>query len=492
MADRTAKLRLGGFVAASLAALAALVLLFGGAPRVFSQRAKYVVLFAEAPGIAPGTPVRKSGVRIGEVTALDLDEATGQVRVTLEVDKRYLPRTNEEATVFRGILSGDTSVDLVPKANPDGTPVADRGEPLTVGTTIAGITPVNPSQLVRQASGVLPTAQESMARILSSVERVERAVPKIEKAFEEVGGLARSGREFVPELRRTNDKLQEVLAFADQPDPDKPQPGLRTTLNEINEFLRTARPLVEDLRRLVRTNEADLTGTIKSVRSASDAVNDLLNPANRKALADALTNLSVASGDLGRVLQLIVALIPEFDRTAKQLNARLAQAEPVLRSADEAFRSAAAAARNLEAATKPLGERFGPTVENINIAADQLAKTLTELRETLRAVNRGDGTLQKALADPSLYNNLNDAAVSLTRTLMRAERAAADLQVFADKIARRPEVIGVGGAVRPSAGLKESPSAPISGPPIPPSPLPPSPGLVPSYRAPTPGDLPPK
>ena len=34
------------------------------------------------------------------------------------------------------------------------------------------------------------------------------------------------------------------------------------------------------------------------------------------------------------------------------------------------------------------------------------------------------------------------------------------MEVFADKIARRPELIGIGGALRPSAGLKELPGVP--------------------------------
>ena len=135
----------------------------------------------------------------------------------------------------------------------------------------------------------------------------------------------------------------------------------------------------------------------------------------------------------------------------------------------------------------------------MNITADQLSKTLAEVRETLRAVNRADGTLQKVLTDPALYNSLNDSAASLTRTLLRVEKIAQDLQVFADKVARRPEVIGVGGAVRPSAGLKESPNAPLQVQPF--APLPPNSvgPVVPSYRPPLPpivprsnSDLPPK
>ena len=41
MSERTAKLRLGGFVAAGLAGLAGLAMMFGGAPRIFDSRANH-------------------------------------------------------------------------------------------------------------------------------------------------------------------------------------------------------------------------------------------------------------------------------------------------------------------------------------------------------------------------------------------------------------------------------------------------------------------
>jgi len=33
-----------------------------------------------------------------------------------------------------------------------------------------------------------------------------------------------------------------------------------------------------------------------------------------------------------------------------------------------------------------------------------------------------------------------------------------DVEIFADKIARHPEQLGLGGVLRPSSGLKESPT----------------------------------
>jgi phospholipid/cholesterol/gamma-HCH transport system substrate-binding protein len=98
-------------------------------------------------------------------------------------------------------------------------------------------------------------------------------------------------------------------------------------------------------------------------------------------------------------------------------------------------------------------------MQNLESTSDKLDKLLDDLREVLRAVAQGDGTLRRFIADPTLYNQLTDAACMVTRILPRLDRVLRDVEVFADKIARHPESLGVGGAVRPSAGLKEPPSS---------------------------------
>ncbi|HEY8504608.1 MAG TPA: MlaD family protein, partial [Gemmataceae bacterium] len=94
MSERRLRLRLGLFVLAALAGLVFLLFLFGRAPRLFVPSSQYTVIFPEAPGVKPGTPVRRSGVRVGEVTDLDLDPQTGLVRLTLSLDTRHAPRAN--------------------------------------------------------------------------------------------------------------------------------------------------------------------------------------------------------------------------------------------------------------------------------------------------------------------------------------------------------------------------------------------------------------
>jgi phospholipid/cholesterol/gamma-HCH transport system substrate-binding protein len=65
-----------------------------------------------------------------------------------------------------------------------------------------------------------------------------------------------------------------------------------------------------------------------------------------------------------------------------------------------------------------------------------------------------DSTVYRLLNDPGLYNNLNTIACGLARMMPQLDRILKDLEVFADKIARHPEALGVGGAVRPGSGLK--------------------------------------
>ncbi|MDB5313943.1 MAG: hypothetical protein JWO38_8145 [Gemmataceae bacterium] len=462
MAERRMRLRLGLFVAATLITLAALVVLFGSAPDLFSNKARYTVLFPEAPGIATGTPIRKSGVRIGEVTRIDLDPATGQVRVGIAIDPKYPPRTNEEPNITRGLLSGDSAIDFLPKLDPaTGLPVG-RGDEYPPGSEIPGVPPITPRSLLTPASGVLTSAQQSLDRMVSSFERLEKVSPKLERALEEIALLARDVRLFIPELKKTNDRIQnfvgsdvkplpaDAVALQDQPDAD----NLRTLVRDVRALLAVIRPAVEDIRGTVRRAEPELTSAAKSARTAFDrasttfdSVNDVLSPDNRKQFADLLKNLNAIGANILRVSAGFQTLLDEAERTVKNFDQRTALTADVL--------------ADIRAITKPIAERSETLVKDVAESAGQLNKVLTEVREVVRAFARENGTVQKLLTDPNVYNSLDAAAVSLARVLARADKIAKDLEVFADKVARRPELIGVGGALKPSSGLKESPFAPV-------------------------------
>lgn len=457
MNDQRAKFRLGLFVMGSFVGLAGLAILFGGAPQLFSSRQAFTIVFTEAPGVAVGTSVRKSGVRIGEVTGLDLDDVSGQVRVSVQIERKYLPRQADEPVISRGLLSGDATIDFVPKTNVD---EKIKTSFYASDVPITGVPPLNARNLINQATGALPNAQESIAQIVNAFRRFEQLAPKIESTLNEYEMLARSGREMIPELRETNKRFQKLLGVNSNDDAmdgqDDPA-SMKTLIEDVRKFVKAFQPVADDLRTIVNDNRDEISKTIKSVRSVSDRINDLLNDDNRKSFAGTLKNVEAGTSDMANLVKVAVQLFDRVDGAAKLLSDRLTQAKSIF--------------ENVEKGTKPIAENAESIVKNVNQATGQLAETLVDIRELARVLGRSEGSFRSLLNDPSLYQNLNEAAASLTRTLIRAERAAQDLEVFADKVARRPEVLGIGGALRPSLGLKMSPAAPSTGPIIPSSPV---------------------
>ena len=75
-----------------------------------------------------------------------------------------------------------------------------------------GVSPFNAKVLIEQATGVVPEAQKSMAQLRKTLDAFEKMTPQMESTLKEVGDLAKSGREFIPELKRTNDGLRDLFA----------------------------------------------------------------------------------------------------------------------------------------------------------------------------------------------------------------------------------------------------------------------------------------
>src|SRR5262249_38739431 len=113
-----------------------LIMLFGGSPTVLKRQDRYTVVFQYAPGVEPGTPVRRSGVRIGQVQKVELDDVTGKVRVTISIDRPHVLFQDDQPVLVHGALRGDSSIDFVrpkpeekptqtesPHARETGTPI---------------------------------------------------------------------------------------------------------------------------------------------------------------------------------------------------------------------------------------------------------------------------------------------------------------------------------------------------------------------------------
>jgi phospholipid/cholesterol/gamma-HCH transport system substrate-binding protein len=251
-------------------------------------------------------------------------------------------------------------------------------------------------------------------------KRLDEMTPLMEETLRAYRELARTSRDVIPELRRTNDELQVTA--------------------------RNWGRLGERLDVLVQTNQDKLVKAVDNLNDTLARASNMLNEENQRNLSATLKNVRAGSENLGSLTKNTDELVKESRQVVRRVNDSVTQADHVL--------------TNLQQATRPMAERSAAIMRNLDEGTGKLNRAMDEL---LRLFGQGGGSLQRFLGDPALYNNLNDAACMLVRIMPRLDRILRDVEVFADKIARHPESLGVRGAVSPSSGLKEAPTAGTTG-----------------------------
>ena len=93
----------------------------------------------------------------------------------IEVENKYLPRLSEEPAISRGLLSGDTTLDFIPKTDERGQPVA-RADSVPANAEIIGVPPINTQRLLNQAQGAIPNAQDALVKFSATVSRFDKVI----------------------------------------------------------------------------------------------------------------------------------------------------------------------------------------------------------------------------------------------------------------------------------------------------------------------------
>jgi phospholipid/cholesterol/gamma-HCH transport system substrate-binding protein len=125
MDERVMRFRIGVMVIGAVLAAAILALMLGGLPGPFQRTSTIYVKLSSAPGVSVGTPVRKSGIRIGEVSNVALT-ADDQVLVTMQIKTKYR-LYKSDACVLRTSLLGDAWLEFEPGKTADSNSAAPIG-----------------------------------------------------------------------------------------------------------------------------------------------------------------------------------------------------------------------------------------------------------------------------------------------------------------------------------------------------------------------------
>jgi ABC-type transporter Mla subunit MlaD len=462
------RFRLGLFVLAVLVLLAGLIALFGGFARFLTPVRHYTVTFPTAAGVAPGTPVRRSGVPIGEVTGVDLDNETGQVSVAIAVEAKYVIRRDDQPTLVNGLLGGETSIDFLPR--PAGRPADPT--PIPEGGRLVGVVQPDVGSALAQASGVAAPAKDTLQDMRKSLQAFERITPLLEETLREFRATARATRAMIPEwqglAKATREMVPELRDLARE--SRRTVPELRQTSEQLGVAAKNWGNLGERLNVLVQTNEPKLQASLDNLNRTLDGMARVVGEENQRNLQKSMTGMANVFGEenqrnLAAALRNVRAGTENLQAVSRSTEELVRESRETIRGVNDSVRRADGVLLGMQDAVKPWQERSRRITENLDASMDRLNRCLSDLHELVRSIVQYDGTLRRLIVDPSLYNHLDDAACMATHILPRLDQVLHDLSVFADKVARHPEALGLVGLIRPSSGLKESPTAPFYPPP---------------------------
>ncbi len=383
-------------VLATLFIAGILILLFSDTRSLVRPTYTIHMHFTDAPGVTEGTPVRKSGILIGRVTKVEFADQGG-VNVAASIDRHVKLYRSEIPQVTGSLLGGDVVIQFVRKSNlpPKQQPPTSAEAPSSADDAIKlTATGTEPKKAVTAGGPAENPNQE-----VQPDEWIEGSVAP--NAFQVFANLETELGRAVGSLSGAGDEVSKLAARIN-------------SLLEGNE---------DQISSIVKKTEQTLDLFQRSLATFDDVLGD---PQVRGKLKEAIAGLPDLLTETRGAMSTIKTTVESVDRNL----------------------------HNLEGLTGPLGERGEQIVTRVDQTIGRLDDLLGELSDFGRKLNSGEGSLGKIMRDPDLYQHLNGAAKNIERMTCELQPIVRDARVFADKIARHPELLGVRGAIQKSPGTK--------------------------------------
>jgi phospholipid/cholesterol/gamma-HCH transport system substrate-binding protein len=367
--ERVMQFRIGMFVIFAGLVLTMLIVWFGESPSLFRSQKFVVVHYSEAPGVSEGIPVRKSGIRIGEVVAIRFDDRPGQpdgVLVTMALESNYKIREGSVPRVSRALI-GDVAIDMMPGSGTDFMKLGDRASSAPI---IEGSVSPDPSNALAAATDVL----QNVKGTLQSIDDAAKGVANIAKKAEALDDF--------------------LVSFRDMG--------------------RKVGTLADNLGTMTKAADSDFPAALSNFRQLTDKMNTTFD---QKTLDD----LRLSSRQLATSTAKLDKLLTDVGPLATDLG---------------------------QAANKPASTTLGQAVVRFNRITYDLALLTGQIGDGKGGLNP-NGSIQKLVMSPELYDNFNKMALSAREVMGGAKTVLANFNRFAERIAADPAVIGRGALQRP-------------------------------------------
>lgn len=422
MENRANYALVGLFTLAVIAGAFGFVYWFKRAGENGERRAYRVVFTGSVSGLSKGSVVRFNGLRVGEVTEIELMPADpGKVVATIEVDRMTPMKTDTKARLESQGLTGVASIQLsggeaatpdLVSPDPAGRPVifADRSDYQDILETVQRLSGKVDTVLTR-ADALLAQSEGSILNTVKNVEAFSKALADnssgVNAFLTNIGELSQKVGSLSTRIERFVDEAEATLRAVDTA-------AINRTVNNVAEFSEA----LGRNRANVETMLADAAALARSLNASTGRLDTALEEITRltRAIDGAKINAIVDGGQkfadvlgrnagtLERSFRDVSEITDKVNKAANRLDNVLAGAEKFLGGGEgnqtagmmaeitEAARSIRTLAANLDKRTVEIStgiNRFtGPGLRELEALVAETRKTVGDLGRTARSLER--------------------------------------------------------------------------------------------------------
>ena len=298
MSDKKYTARVGWFVLAGLVLVGALMLNFSRGVGFFKPRYEINMGTRTVAGLKEGADVYLSGVKIGSVKRIKLEQRKHGVQVQLTILEEFPLHTDSKFLIEQQGVLGDQFVNIVP-----GSPEAAL---LKNGDAVEGSEPFNLNEVAQSANSLIKQFEKLGATVENAIERLNSQVLDT-RTLSNLSQTIQSFQEVPTHAVQLLDNASGLVSNA--------APVLTLTLTNLHEFSRKLNKVAMEVEETIVTNRAELNDSMKNLREATASLKTMMadleagkglagsllkDEQARENFSLTLSNLSILSSNLAR------------------------------------------------------------------------------------------------------------------------------------------------------------------------------------------------
>jgi phospholipid/cholesterol/gamma-HCH transport system substrate-binding protein len=271
----------------------------------FSSRKKYYAVYENVDQLMPSNQVYLSGVSVGRVSKIQIEQARERVLVELEIDS-YVVLNDSSIAILNGDFLGTKFIQLVIGHSPNELKPKD-----TLHSSVAkGIT----AFLEESAAPVADNLQSTLRKVNTILDNLSRNTAKVDEIFD---GFKATPGLINSTIAKTDAKMATLTD------------SIKSLTGNINKSLRTLEPTLQNFKSLSDSlRSMEVNETLMSIKATLVKLNETLEPFSKgdNTVSKLMTEDSLYV-NLNKMLLSFDSLANHFNQNPKHFMAPLGKSQ---------------------------------------------------------------------------------------------------------------------------------------------------------------------